>query len=81
MKTKILVDAHLLEDKEVVEAAKNYTLNVTGIDPEGVLMNIKHWESSIHMAFNDTLWDMAPTIIHTPEFKSRLLKKLEGPKK
>lgn len=80
MKTKNLIEGKYLEDQEMVDLAREHCVKVYKIDPDGELMKIKHWESSIFAAFNDTLYNMAPMIMDTPEFRAKMIEFLKAKK-
>lgn len=78
MKTQKLVEDSFKQDPEIETLARDHVMRTMKVDPDGVLVGIKHWGSSIHMAFNDVLYEMAPLIMNTPEFRSRLIAKLKS---
>lgn len=80
MKVKALVEQCFLDDKEIETLAREQTMKIMQCDPDGVLMDIKHWESCVFSAFNETLYKMAPKIMNTPEFREEMITQLKRTK-
>lgn len=78
MKTKVLVEQGFLEDKEIETLAREQAVKIMRCDPDGVLIGIKHWESCVFSAFNETLYKLAPMIMNTPEFREEMILQLKG---